>query len=453
MPPRAKELTPTQIRGLKHPGGDRAVKVAVGGVSGLHVQIQPSGAKSWVLRTRYGDWTERRDSDGKVIERGRKKREIGLGAYPDILPGAARDKAREIKAKLEAGIDPIAERKATQAALIASARRGLTFADALDRFAAEKVKEFRSEKYRVQWKTTIEKHALPELGNMLVNDIELQDLLRVLQPIWTDRTETASKLRQRIEAVLSWATVQGHRTGDNPARWAGNLKLVLPAPSKVSGAVNHPALQLGDAARWWQALQTREGMGARALQLQAMTATRAGAIRFATWDEFDLKAKVWTIQPGRKASKIAPGDKAKRIPLTDEMLALLESLPRIKDSEYVFWAPRGGALSDATLGKVMRTIHDADQRAGGRGYLDAATGEQAVPHGLRSTFRTWVAERTTYDGDLAEVALFHKVGNKVQQAYDRSDMVERRRAMMGAWCGFLSGREAAKVVQLEGARA
>lgn len=176
MPPRATELTPAQIKGLKHPGGGRAVKIAVGGVSGLHVQIQPSGAKSWVLRTRYGDWTERRDADGEVIERGRKKREIGLGAYPDILPGAARERAREAKAKLEAGVDPIAEKKAAQAALVAAGKRGLTFSVALDRFATEKVKEFRNEKYREQWNTTVTKYAVPELGNMLVQDISLQDV-------------------------------------------------------------------------------------------------------------------------------------------------------------------------------------------------------------------------------------------------------------------------------------
>ena len=449
MPPRAKEMTPAQIKGLKHPGGTRAVKVAVGGVSGLHIQIQPSGAKSWVLRTRYGDWAERRDANGNVIERGRKKREIGLGPYPDVLPGAARDKAREVKAKLEAGIDPVAERKRAKAALIASARRGLTFADALDKYAAEKTKEFRTEKYRQQWKATVENYAVPEIGPMLVQDIGLQDVLRVLQPIWESRTETASKLRQRIEAILNWATVQGHRTGENPARWAGNLKLVLPAPSRVSGAANYPSLQIGDAAHWWKSLRAREGMGAKALEFQAMTATRSGAIRFATWDEIDLEAGIWTIQPGRQSSKIPPGDKAKRVPLTDDMVTLLKKLPKMKDVNLVFWAPRGGPLSDATLGKVMRTVHEADIKSGGNGFVDAATGEQAVPHGLRSTFRTWVAERTTFDGDLAEVALFHKVGSKVQQAYDRSDMVERRRALMASWCGFLNGRESEKIVRLE----
>lgn len=451
MPPRAKELTPAQIKNLKHPGGEKPVKVAVGGVSGLYVQIWPSGAKSWVLRTRYGEWAETRLSDG-TIQRGRKKREIGLGAYPDILPGAARDKAREAKAKLEAGIDPIAERKATQAALIAAARRGMTFAEAFDKYAAQKVKEFSSERYKTQWRRSVETYALPEIGKLAVQDVTLQDVQRVLVPIWESHTETASKLRQKIEGVLSWATVSGYRKGDNPARWSGNLELVMPKASKVANAQNYPALQLGDVTRWWQALQGRDGMGAQALAFQAMTATRSGAIRFATWDEIDLKAKVWTIQPGRQASKIPAKETAKRIPLTEPMIALLEALPRLDGSNLVFWAPKGGALSDATLGKMMRVIHEADVKAGGKGYVDAKTGEQAVPHGLRSTFRTWVAERTAFDGDLAEVALFHKVGNKVQQAYDRSEMVEKRRHMMAAWGDFLAGREPAKVVQLQGAR-
>jgi len=202
--------------------------------------------------------------------------------------------------------------------------------------------------------------------------------------------------------------------------------------------------------RWWQALQKRDGMGAQALAFQAMTATRSGAIRFATWSEIDLAAKVWTIQPGRQSSKIPDKESAKRIPLTEPMIALLEALPRLDGCDLVFWAPRGGALSDAAMGKVMRTLHEADLKAGGKGYVDAKTGEQAVPHGLRSAFRTWVAERTAFDGDLAEVALFHKVGSKVAQAYNRADQVEKRRAMMAAWGDFLAGREPAKVVQLHG---
>jgi integrase len=324
----------------------------------------------------------------------------------------------------------------------------MTFAEAWGKFAAEKIKEFSTDRYRKQWQRTVEIYALPDLGKMAVQDIGLQDVLRVLTPLWDDKTVTAVKVRERLEKVLAYATVQGYRTGDNPARWKGNLDMVLAAPGKVSGAENYPAVQLDDVGRWWQALQARDGMGAAALAFQALTATRSGAIRFATWDEIDLEARLWTIQPGRQSSKITASDTAKRIPLTDAMATLLEGLPRLAGSNLVFWSPRGGALSDAAMGKVMRTIHEADLKAGGKGYADAKTGEQAVPHGMRSAFRTWVAERTSFDGDLAEVALFHKVGSKVAQAYNRADQVEKRRHLMAAWGNFVQGIEPEKVVQM-----
>ena len=372
MPPRAKELTPTQIKGLKHPSGTKPIRVAVGGAAGLPIQIWPSGAKSWVLRTRYGDWAQTMLSDG-TIQRGRKKRELGLGAYPEVLLGVARDKARETKAKLEAGIDPIAERQATHAALIAAARRGMSFTEVWGKFAAEKIKEFSTDKYREQWQRTVEIYALPDLGKMAVQDIKLQDILRVLTPIWDHKTVTAVKVRERLEKVLAYATVQGYRTDDNPARWKGNLNIVLAAPGKVSGAENYAALQLGDVTRWWQALQDREGMGAKALAFQAMTATRSGAIRFATWDEIDLNTCLWTIQPGRQSSKVTASETAKRIPLTESMLMLLQSLPRLNGSDLVFWAQRGGALSNAAMGKIMRVENGGQavvgnvSRGGGEG--------------------------------------------------------------------------------------
>ena len=463
MPPRAKELNAMQVKNLRHPGGKSPAKIPVGGVSGLYVQIQPSTEhKSWLLRARFGDWQERTLADGKK-QRGRAKREIGLGPYPEISLKMARERALEAKDKLARGVDPIAEKRAAQAALVVAARTGLSFADALDDFCREKTVEFSSEKYRTQWRTTVEQYASPTLGALLVEDITTEDVLAVLRPIWTAKTVTASKLRQRIERILdfaaatqrakkppaTWAALGQWR---NPATWKGNLGEILAAPSKVSGSENWPAVQLDDAARWWQALQGREGMGAQALAFQAMTATRSGAIRFATWSEIDLAANVWTIQPGRQASKIPAKDTAKRIPLTEPMAELLKGLPRLDGSDLVFWAPRGGALSDATMGKTMRTIHAADIKAGGAGYVDAKTGEPAVPHGLRATFRTWISERTAFDGDMAEVALFHKVGSKVAQTYNRADMMERRRAMMAAWGDFLAGREPAKVVQLQGAR-
>ena len=191
----------------------------------------------------------------------------------------------------------------------------------------------------------------------------------------------------------------------------------------------------------------REGMGAVALRFQALTAARTGAVRFATWDEMDFENRLWTIQPGRKASKIPVTGKPHRVPLTDEMVNLLSTLPRMGD--LVFAAPRGGALSDATLGKVMKTLHKLDIENDGAGFTDARTGEQAVPHGNRSTFRVWVTEETNFDGDMAEIALAHKVGTKVQQAYDRSDMLDKRRGMMIDWGRFLNGEAVDRVVVLE----
>lgn len=449
MPRRAKELTPAQIRGLTHPGGERPVKVPVGGVSGLYIQIWPSGAKSWVLRSRFGEWAETTLADG-TIQRGRKKREMGLGAYPDVLPGQARDKAREFKAQIDAGEDPIADRAAMREQQQSTIKRhGRTFEKVFNEYAAEKTKEFSTDKYKKQWRRAVEQYAFPFIGQKPIDAIGLDDVLAVLEPIWHDKTETASKLRQKIEAVLSYASVRRYRSGDNPAQWRGNLKHLLAAPNTIAPAENYPSLQLKDADRWFELVRERDGMGARALEFQAMTATRSGAIRFATWDEIDLEARTWTIQPGRKASKVLKNAKAKRIPLTDAMIDLLKALPRLEGSNYVFWADRGGALSDATLGKAMRSIHEAEVNAGKAGFVDAATGERAVPHGLRSTFRTWVAERTNFDGDMAEIALFHKVGNKVQQAYDRSEMIEKRRHMMTVWNDFLAGREHDNIVPLQ----
>lgn len=449
MPRRAAELTPAQIKGLKHTGGTRPIKVPVGGVSGLYVQIWPSGAKSWVLRSRFGEWAETTLKDG-TIQRGRKKREIGLGAYPDVLLGQARDKAREFKAQIDAGGDPIAERaERREAQQTVLRRQGRTFEKVFEEYAAEKTKEFSTDRYRKQWRRAVEQYAFPALANKPVDAIGLNEVMAVLEPIWHQKTETASKLRQKIEAVLSYATVKRYREGDNPARWKGNLEFNLAAPNKIAPAENYAALQLSDAPKWFDLVTQREGMGARALQFQSMTATRSGAIRFATWDEIDLEARIWTIQAGRKASKIPAGGKARRIPLSDAMLALLKALPRLEGSNLVFWAPKGGALSDATLGKVMRAIHEAELKEGRAGFVDAATGSPVVPHGLRSTFRTWVTECTQFEGDMAEIALFHKVGNKVQQAYDRGDGIEKRRQMMTVWNDYLAGAESGNVVPLQ----
>ena len=428
MPKVAKELTALDVKRLIHPGGKRNHLFSVGGVPGLHLQITPGDGRSWVLRAKVG--TLRRD--------------IGLGGFPGVTLSQARDKAREARDKIERGIDPVEERKATKAALVAAQRRGLTFADAVDKALAAKLDAFKNAKHRQQWENTLATYASPDLGKMLVQDISTQDVLRVLHPLWIDKTETASRLRGRIEAVLSWATVAGHRTGDNPARWAGNLKELLPPPSKVATEGNHPALALDDAADWFSALQTREGFGARALEFLTLTAARSQEVRGACWDEIDMDKALWII-PGARMKM----GKEHRVPLPTRAVALLKALPRLDGNPLVFPAARGGQLSDMTLSATMKRMHEAEVAKGGAGFIDRTSKRPAVPHGLRSTFRDWVAERTNYPGDMAEVALAHKISNAVEASYRRGDMIEKRRRMMTDWADFMGGMvKRGKVVRI-----
>lgn len=417
MPRVARELSALDVKRLVHPGHGHNAIFAVGGVSGLLLQITPNGGRTWLLRVTVGG----------------KRREIGLGGYPDVMLAGARERAREAKDKIRNGIDPVEERRAARAALAAARGRGLTFADAVDRYLAAKLSAFKNPKHRQQWRNTLDTYAVPHLGKMMVQDIAVQDVLRVLEPIWQSKTETASRLRGRIESVLSWATVAGHRTGDNPARWAGNLKELLPAPSKVAKEGNHPALQIADAPRWFAALRQRDGIGSRALEFAALTAARSQEVRGARWDELDLKAGMWTVPAARMKM-----DREHRVPLTVEAVAMLNALPRFAENPLVFPASRGGEMSDMTMSATMKRLHAADVDAGGPGFIDRVSKRPAVPHGLRSTFRDWVAEKTHLPGDMAEVALAHKVGNAVEASYRRGDMVDKRRGMMTAWNNFLA---------------
>lgn len=428
MPKVAAEMSALEVRNLAHPSGKGNALFAVGGVSGLYMQITPNGGRSWILRTTVG----------------KARRDIGLGGFPTVTLAHARDKAREARDKIERGLDPVAERQAAKAALIAASGRGLSFEKAVESYLKAKLDAFKNAKHRQQWENTLTQYALPVLGKMMVQDIDVRDVLRVLQPLWHDKTETASRLRGRIESVLSWATVSGHRKGDNPARWAGNLKELLPAPSKVAKDGNHPALTLEDAPRWFAALKTRDGMGARALEFLALTAARSQEIRGATWDEIDLENALWIVPAARM--KMA---REHRVPLTAEAVALLKALPRMTDNPLVFPAARGGELSDMTVSAVMRRMSETDLADGGTGFLDRVSKRPAVPHGLRSTFRDWVAERTNFPGEMAEVALAHKINNAVEASYRRGDMIEKRRRMMGEWGEFLGqSPRSAKVVRL-----
>jgi len=399
MPRIAKELTP------------------VGGIAGMHIQVSPDGqSRSWFLR----------------VDMGGKRRRIGLGAYPEVTLGTARERAREAKEMIRQGIDPIEQRKAAREALRASADR-MTFAKAVELYLAAKLAEFRNEKHRKQWRATLDTYAVPVIGSKPVADLTVQDLVATLEPIWNTKNETASRLRGRIENVLSWATVQGHREGDNPARWKGNLSEILAKPSKVAKGENQPALSLGDVAAWFKELRERDGIATRALEFVAMTGARSGEVRGMAWGEVDLKEKVWTVP----ADRMKMG-KEHTVPLTDAMVTLLKALPERKDSPFVFPALRGGALSDMALSACMKRLHEAKHKRDGKGYVDRQSGRPAVPHGLRSTFRDWAAE-SGQDHIQAELALAHNVGDGTARAYRRTDMLEKRRVMMAEWGAFLEG--------------
>ena len=414
MPRKAKELSALEVKRLSHPGEGRNATFAVGGIDGLMLQVTPSGARSWLLRCKVGD----------------RRRHIGLGGYPDVTLAQARERARETRDMIWQGIDPVERKKANRAALSAAQKRGLTFSGAMEKYLANKLAEFRNEKHQKQWRSSLDTYAVPIIGEMLVDDLTVQDMQRTLEPIWTTKTETASRLRGRIEAIIAWALVAGHRKGDNPARWKGNLDAILPKPGKVSKITHHPALQLKDAKAWFADVRGRSGFASRALEFMALTAARSGEVRGALWSELDLKAKLWIIP----ADRMKAGNEH-RVPLTDAAVMLLKSLDKLAGSEFLFPAVRGGMLSDAALSACMKRIHEAHENGG---YLDRVSGRPAVPHGIRSTFRDWAAERTEYPREMAEIALAHNVGSEVERAYRRGDMIEKRRKMMADWGAFIS---------------
>lgn len=406
-----KRLTARRVETITEPG-----KYHDGSGAGLFLRVWPSGSRQWVQR---------------IVIRG-KRQEIGLGSPPAISLAQARKLSLENKGTALQGGDPLAERRSAKA-------KALTFSECVMAYADAKLGEFKSEKHRKQWLSSIQRLAVPSIGPMLVRDIATSDILRMLEPHWRERTATAKKLRGRVEAVLTWATVAGHREGDNPAAWRGNLKELLPAPSKVSKPQHHPALAISDVSAWWTALKHREGMAARALQFLALTAARSGEVRGMTWEEVEFAKSgaaggIWAIPASRMKNS-----REHRVPLSGESVALLRALPKLDGSQHVFFAPRGGQLSDMALSAVMRRIQEAESEKGRAGFLDLQSKRPAVPHGLRSTFRQWAAERG-YPRDMAELALAHWQGTEVERAYQRSDMLDRRRAMMADWARFLNGR-------------
>jgi integrase len=394
MPKIAKEITAIEVKRLHIPG-----LVFVGGVTGLALQITPSGSRSWVLRVKVGE----------------KRHDIGLGAYPGVTLAQARQKAAEARSLIAQGRDPLEERRVSKSRIKADQAAAMTFERAADGLIAAKSAEWSNPKSEAQWRSTLENYVFPTIGKLDVRHVTQQHVESILEPIWSTKTETATRVRGRIENILDWAIAGGFRTGENPARWRGLLDKRLGNPAKLKRVEHYPAVAIDQIHAFYLALQLREGLAARALGLVLLTATRSGEARGATWSEIDLKTATWTIPKERmKASK------EHRVPLSVPALEILMSLPRMEGSEFVFPAARGGKLSDAALGAVMDRMSMIE-----------------VPHGLRSSFRDWASERTTFPRDLAEMALAHVVKDKVEAAYRRGDMLERRRPMMDAWAKFV----------------
>ena len=406
MPKKAKELSALEVGRLKDPGLH-----AVGGVAGLAVHVQPGGSRSWALRLMIAG----------------KRRELGLGGFPDVPLADARRRAREEREKVSKGIDPVAEKQAAAASLKEARARAITFEAAAKKYIEAHESTWRNAKHAEQWRNTLAS-TYPDIGSIDVSKIGLPEVLKVLEPIWKTKTETASRLRGRIQVVLDWAAVRGHRDGANPARWKGHLDQILPAPAKLNRIEHYPAVPVDQVGQFMADLRQQSGNGARALEFVILTAARSGEVRGATWNEIDLDAAVWTV-PGERMK----AGRTHRVPLSEDALKLLKALPRIADVPYVFPAPRGGLLSDMSLVAVMRRM-----------------GMEAVPHGFRSTFRDWASERTNHPRDVAEMALAHAIGDKVEAAYRRGDLFEKRRRMMSEWASFCGIVEpaAGKVVPL-----
>ncbi|HJQ59291.1 MAG TPA: integrase arm-type DNA-binding domain-containing protein [Vineibacter sp.] len=378
---------------------------------GLYLQVTPTGARTWLLRYQLAG----------------RRREMGLGsasAGPDGKPvvslADARLKAADAMRLVAAGIDPIADRDAKRAAAVVEAAKTMTFRASAEAFLTSMRAGWRNAKHAAQWDSTLETYVHPTLGDLPVRSIDAALILKVLNPIWRTKPETASRVRGRVEAILDHAKAQGGREGDNPARWSGNLQYMLPSLRDVRLVRHHASMPYGDMPTFWPRLQIADGQGARALEFLILTAGRTGEVLNAQWPEIDDGARVWTVPPERMKGK-----KEHRVPLTDPALALLRKLAAARTGDLIFpGQSEGMPLSNMTMQAVLRRLR-----------------VRGTPHGFRSSFRTWVAEETSFPADVAEAALAHTQG-KLHAAYQRGDLLEKRRTMMDAWANYVEGRGA-----------
>jgi integrase len=400
MPRRAKGVTASQVEKKTKPGryGDGA---------GLYLLVRSREAKFWLFRYR----------------RAGKRHEMGLGPATGrtaVTLALARSRARELHAAVREGRDPLAEREAEQAKRDADAAKAkaaaITFAQVADMFLAAHEASWRNPKHRQQWRNTLDHYVRPVLGDLPVGSVDTGAVVKIIEPLWRDKTETASRLRGRIESILDYAKARGWHTAENPARWRGHLDQLLPKRSKVQRVGHHAALPWREVGAFMTRLRGHSGIGARALEFLILTAARSGEVRGARWKEIDVAHAVWTVPAER-----IKGGREHRVPLSEPALAVLHEMREFGTEGFVFPGLKdGSALSDVALARAV----------------DAAGGNGATVHGMRSTFRDWCAEARNYPRELAEAALAHVLSNKVEAAYQRGDLLERRRRLMADWATF-----------------
>jgi integrase len=386
-------LTDLTVRRATTPG-----LLADGG--GLYLKIAPSGSKSWVFRYRQA---------GKL-------RDMGLGPLHTLSLAEARQRALACRKQRLDGVDPLDERRAARAAAALDAARSVTFEKAAESFIAAHRAGWRNEKHATQWPTTLQTYVYPIFGNLPVSAIDTGLVMKAMEPIWATKPETASRVRGRIESVLDWAGTRGYRQGENPARWRGHLENLLPKKSKVATVEHHAALPYAELPAFMAELNRQDDVAAQVLRFAIVTGARSGEALNARWQEIDLVERVWTVP----ASRIKAG-REHRVPLSDAALAILNRMAELRQSDYVFPGQKARRpISRQAFPTVLRRI----------GRDDLTT------HGFRSTFCDWIAERTAFPHEVAEIALAHAVGNKVEATYRRGDLFEKRRQLMDAWAQY-----------------
>jgi integrase len=366
---------------------------------GLYLSISPNGGRRWVFLYRWHG----------------KRTEMGLGSARVVTLARARELASQARAKLADNINPLVVRRPSE---------GSTFGECADRYIEAKRPSWRSAKHGAQWEMTLRVYAAP-LHHLPVNAITTDDVLSVLKPFWDSTPETASRLRGRIERVLDAAKAQGLRNGENPARWRGHLDHLLPKRQHLTRG-HHAAMSYIDLPDFISRLQTRHGTAALALEFAILTAARSGEVLGAKWPEFDISRAVWTVP----ASRMKAG-REHRVPLSQRALKILKILEEARESDVVFPSQKQGKpLSGAALGELLSRMKV----------------EEVTVHGFRSTFRDWAAECTNFTNEVCEAALAHVVGNKVEAAYRRGDLFEKRRKLMEAWADYCSASKGGKVI-------